>query len=189
MGDVFWIDGHDRDAASDGESRYGSYVQQERFEPETGDCQAAELAEFAWRRGTSPVMAPGYVLMHPRVRHARLWHSDGSLAAAVDLVIPQPKQLRNLPSGDDRNFWRDWQHSRYGGTEAYYEPGDEDLAGSQYLLCTASLRFTVPSAYLISPPPSPSGRLLTDACKRSVAAMVTTLNQITSPILNRIEET
>ena len=87
---------YDREYASDGISRYGSYLRDAAFEPWTDDDRAVEWAEFAWRRATGPVMSPGYVRCHPRVRQARLQRSgwDGSLIASVRLACSWPDQLR-----------------------------------------------------------------------------------------------
>jgi hypothetical protein len=72
----FWIDcEYDRDNASDGVSRYGAYIRQARFEPWTDNDHAVELAEFAWRQATGPVMAPGYVRRHGRILSAHIARS------------------------------------------------------------------------------------------------------------------
>ena len=75
MTKIFWIDHeHDRDAASDGASRYGFYLRDRRdwFEDclDCGEPQTARFAATAWRIATGPVMSPGYVRCHRRVRHS-----------------------------------------------------------------------------------------------------------------------
>ena len=56
----FWVDRYyDCAHASDGISRYGSYLRDATFEPWTDNDHAVEWAAFAWRRATSPVMSPG----------------------------------------------------------------------------------------------------------------------------------
>jgi hypothetical protein len=193
----FWIDTeYDGEHASDGVSRYGAYLRDSAFEPWTDD-QAVELAVFAWRRATRPVMAPGYVRYHPRILTAQLERSDwdGSLLAMVDLVTPQPAQLRYLRFDDDRGTWRDWpSETTFTGDRAWYEPGTDDLSRSPHLLVSASLRFTVPSGQLPQPPvpasvlPGLAARELVEAARRSVAVLVRELNAIISPIIERIEE-
>jgi hypothetical protein len=188
---AFWIDhDYDREHASDGVSRYGAYVRDGTFEPWTDD-RAVELAEFAWRRATGPVMSPGYVRRHPPIRLARLERSswDGSLLAMVDLVISQPEPLRYMPAGDGPARRRDWpaEFSFSTGHDQWYEPGGEDLARGRYLLCTASLRFTVPLTGLATPPARLSTPLLVAQCRDTVAALVRTLNTIVSPVIARIE--
>jgi hypothetical protein len=189
---AFWIDDeYDREHASDGVSRYGAYIRDAVFEPWTDD-QAVELAEFAWRRATGPVMAPGYVRRHPRIRTALLERSswDGSLLAMIDLVTGQPEPLRYLPAGDGPAPWRDWpaDYSFSTGHDQWYEPGGEDLARNPYLLCTASLRFTVPQTGLAKPPARPSMPLLVAQCRDTIAALVRTLNTIVSPVIARIDD-
>jgi len=100
-------------------------------------------------------MSPGYVRRHPRILSARLERADwdSSLTANVDLVIPQPPSLSYLRTDEERGHWRDWPcERRFSSDSVWYEPDTDDLARSPYLLCTASLRFTVPSADLPQPP-------------------------------------
>jgi hypothetical protein len=145
----------------------------------------------------APVMAPGYVRYHPRILTAQLERSDwdGSLLAMVDLVTPQPAQLRYLRFDDDRGTWRDWpSETTFTGDRAWYEPGTDDLSRSPHLLVSASLRFTVPSGQLPQPPvlvsvlPGLAARELVEAARRSVAVLVRQLNAIIGPIIERIEE-
>jgi hypothetical protein len=192
MTEAFWIDhDYDRENASDGVSRYGAYVRDRDFDPWTHDDRHIELAVFAWRVATTPVMSPGYMRRHPRIARAALERSDwdGSLIALVDLVMPQPRHLSYLRSDDDRGCWRDWpsEHSVAAGTDSWFEPAGEDLARDPYLLCTASLRFTVPPAGLAKPPERQSAPLLVAQCRDTVAALVRSLNAIVGPVIDRIE--
>src|SRR5215467_4266023 len=98
---AFWTDrDYDHEYASDGISRYGAYLRDATFEPWTDNDQAVEWAAFAWQRATSPVMSPGYVRYHPRVRAAQLVRSgwDGSLVAGVNLVSPGPEEIKTPPA-------------------------------------------------------------------------------------------
>ena len=185
---AFWADAeYDREHSSDGSSRYAAYIRQASFDPFTDADRHVELAEFAWRQATTPVMSPGYVRRHPRILSVQLERSDwdGSLIACVDLVMPQPRPLAYLRA-DDRGMWSDWpsEHSFAIDRTVWHEPGGEDLARSRYLLCTASLRFVVPSGDL--PQPDPAGA---DAgtCKESVAVLVRELNAVIGPVIARIE--
>jgi len=187
---AFWVDrDHDRAQASDGISRYGAYLRDAAFEPWTDHDQAVEWAVFAWRRATGPVMSPGYVRCNPRVLAARLERSgwDGSLVAGVDLVSSWPEQLKaaaasGLRLGGRDAHWQDWPAEYLGGdTVSYYEPSEADVAARPYLLATASLRFTVPSADLPEPPATPAVLLSTG--QRAVAVVVAELNRIVSPVL------
>lgn len=185
--DPFWIDAeYDREHASDGVSRYGAYIRQATFEPWDDEGHPVELAVFAWRQATGPVMAPGYVRRHRRILAARLERSDwdGSLLAMVDLVIPQPDHLRTGVKG--AGYWHDWpiEHAFFGA-DYFCEPGTEELARGPYLLATASLRFTVPSGDL--PQPHRDGSDVA-TCQQSVAVLVAELNAIVGPVIKRIEE-
>jgi hypothetical protein len=189
--DAFWIDReYDRDNASDGVSRYGAYIRQAAasFELYTDDDQDVELAIWAWQQATGPVMAPGYVRKHQRIATAHLNRSDwdGTLLATVDLVIPQPPNLRWMRSDEDRGMWRDWPVQRaFAGGDRFYEPDGDELARDPYLLTTASLRFTVPRGGL----PQLSGSSVDVAkCREAVGVLVRELNAIVGPVLARVEE-
>jgi hypothetical protein len=153
----FWIDDeYDRATASDGRSRYGTHLGSAAFEPWTDHDRHVELAVFAWDRATDPMMAPGYVRWDPTIKLARLERSrwGGELLAIVDLVMPQPPALRHLRAGDERGHWRDWPTApAFSGEDVWYEPGGDEVARSPFLLCSARLRFAVPSAGLPRPRP------------------------------------
>ena len=187
---AFWVDpDYDRAHASDGISRYGSYLRDVSFEPWTDHGQAVEWAAFAWRRAVGPVMSPGYVRCHPRVLGAQLERSgwDGSLAAGVTVVSPWPEQYtralaQGVRLGEQDAYWQDWPTEYRGGEiTCYYEPSEADVAARPYLLATIGLQFTVPSAGLPEPPAASAG-LLT-AGQQAVAVMVAELNRIVGPVL------
>jgi len=187
---AFWIDhDYDRSLASDGISRYGAYLRDATFEPWTDHDQTVEWAAFAWRRATGPVMSPGYVRCHPRVRGAQLERSgwDGSLAVGVTLVSPWPEQLtralaRGVRLGEQDAYWQDWPTEyRSGDITCYYEPSEADVAARPYLLATVGLQFTVPSAELPEPPATSADLL--SAGQQAVAVVVAELNRIVSPVL------
>jgi hypothetical protein len=186
---AFWVDrDYDREYASDGISRYGSYLRDAAFEAWTDHDQAVEWAVFAWERATGPVMSPGYVRCYPRVLAARVERSgwDGSLVAGVNLVSPWPEEIKAaamaVTLGDRDAYWQDWPTEYLGGdTVCYYEPSEADLAARPYLLATLSLHFTVPSAALPDPPATPAAVL--GAGQQAVAVMVAELNRIVGPVL------
>jgi hypothetical protein len=186
---AFWVDrDYDRAHASDGISRYGAYLRDVAFEPWTDHDQAVEWAAFAWRRGTGPVMSPGYVRYHPRVLAAQLERSswDGSLAAAVTLISSRPEELKppqapGLKLGDRDAYWQDWPIECLGGTVSYYEPSEADVAARPYLLATVSLQFTVPSAALPDPPATSAALL--SAGQQAVEVVVAELNRTVGPVL------
>jgi hypothetical protein len=103
---AFWIDyEYDHQMASDGRSRFAAYVRRAAATPEWTECwngawdddavRAVYFASEAWRVATTPVMSPGYVRRHSRIRSARVevnpW--DASLTASVEIIFPQPRQL------------------------------------------------------------------------------------------------
>jgi hypothetical protein len=185
----FWVDrDYDRAHASDGISRYGSYLRDATFEPWTDNDHAVEWAAFAWRRATSPVMSPGYVRYHPGGMGARLERSgwDGSLAAGVTVVSAWPEEIKTAAAwsvrlGDRDVYWQDWPTEYGGDTVSYYEPGEADVAARPYLLATLSLHFTVASAALPEPPATSAALL--GAGQQAVAVVVAELNRIVGPVL------
>lgn len=118
---AFWIDyEYDREMASDGRSRFASYVRRAAATADWTECwdgtwddetvRAVHFASESWRLATTPVMSPGYVRRHPRVRSARVevnpW--DASLTASVEIIIPQPRQLAAARDSGDGSMWWDW---------------------------------------------------------------------------------
>lgn len=154
---AFWIAHEDdRTSASDGVSRYGAYVRDRASHVAEmwGEDLRAEFAAFAWRIGTGPVMAPGYVRYLRRVISAQVERNDwdGSLTANVELATGWPAALRNEHSWRVGGmYWRDWQqdHGRYVG------PYGEQLTKAPFLLCTSRMLFPVPMDRLPSPPAGP----------------------------------
>jgi hypothetical protein len=61
------------------------------------------------------------------------------------------------------------------------KPSEADVAARPYLLATANLRFTVPSAELPEPPATPAALL--GAGQQAVAVVVAELNRIVGPVL------
>ena len=214
----FWIDHeYDRDHAGTGNSRYGVYVRHrnhlfaETWDGSQYEDGAVPFARLAWEVATSPVMAPPYACMHPRIHSATIIcnHWDGSLGAVVRIVIPQPKQLRFLavdqraplcaPSQPASEFgpyglhWRDWpsEHSFVHDATLWHEPTGEDVARDPYLFCTAELDFSMPLAQgrLASPSPSwAAPRQLENEADAAVRILVDELNRIVGPVLGKVEE-
>ncbi len=178
----FWIDHeYDREYSGDGVSRYGGYVRQGCSDPWTDDGRHVELAAFAWRRATGPVMVPGYVRRHSRIAAASVERNDwdGGLIAAVTMLLPWPGEFRLLAGQ-----LRDW----IGGDwlePAFRAPGGEELAANRFLLASAELQFPVPLARLPQPPDR--ARELEAVCRDAVAVLVDELNQAITPVLAAIE--
>ena len=189
---AFWVDSdHGGEYGIDGISRYSAYLRGAAFEAWTDDDCAVEWAEFAWRRATGPVMRPGYVRCHPRVRRAQLQRNnwDGNLIASVKLACSWPDQLKatlaqSLALGGEAAHWHDWPTGYLGGDTCYYEPGDAGLAARPYLLTTLSLQFTVPCAALPEPPADNTAQL--GAAQHCLAVLVSELNRIVVPVLSAL---
>ncbi len=69
---------YDQDHASDGYSRYGAYLVQERrqFELDSEQSPAGvnlDYAVTAWRLARPPIMAPGFAWSASRVISSKLW--------------------------------------------------------------------------------------------------------------------
>ena len=193
----FWIDAdYDQDHASDGKSRYGAYVRQnmggfaECWDGTWEHALPVHFAAHAWRIATGPVMAPGYVCRHPRILSARLEYSywDGSLGAIVELVTPWPQALRQSSQWMrqiNRGWWHDWPTEF---SDAYRDPGDEDMSKRPYLLTSAALRLTVPDGQLPQPPSAePAAQEVVELAQQAVAVLVAELNRIVGPVIEALE--
>jgi hypothetical protein len=177
---------------ADERTRYGEYIRLGSFEPFDGAGTPAELAEFAWRRGTGPVMSPPYVRRHPRILSARVNRTgwDGSLLAQVELITSAPRHLMGTPLPPDHHghdgYWRDWPYdwSFASDRELFRDPSEEDLAnGARHMLGTLTLQFRLASEL---PEPSPGGADL-ETCAEAIAELVAGLNEIVGPVIARIE--
>jgi hypothetical protein len=198
--DAFWIDyEYDRQMASDGRSRFASYVRRAVATPEWTECwdgtwddEAVRAVRFAcetWRVATTPVMSPGYVRRHPRIRSARVEVSpwDASLAASVEIVIPQPRQLAAVRDCGDGSMWWDWPQETFSGERVYLEPGDEELSRYRYMLATTKLAFPLPADGL-PPAPDGPGAWIEDAAQRAVTALCTELQHVVGSVLAVLEK-
>lgn len=188
-----WIDtGYDRDRASGGVSRYGSYLNQHRdaFEALAGDGYerpAVPFAALAWRIATGPVMSPPYVRYPNRVLSARLEPSDwnGNMLVAVQLVTELPDELAGVRP-PDRLAYRGWQTNAWGQFEGV---GGQELARAPYLLPTADLHFEVPAtAWPVLDTVYTSGEPLVAAAMLSINASLAAINEYIAPILSRLNQ-
>ena len=196
---AFWIDYHyDADHASDGISRYGAYVRSatntmfaECWDGtwDSPEYRAARFAAGAWQTGTGPVMAPGYIRMHPRLLSARVevntW--DGSLFAAVEMATPWPAPLTRSRDWRGDQWWHDWPvEDALGGPNYYREPDDRDLTRSPYLLARARLLFPLPTGGLPAAPDGPADALEGKA-RTAAEALVAAMNATVTPVLGALE--
>jgi hypothetical protein len=142
------------------------------------------FASEAWRLATTPVMSPGYVRRHRRIRSARVevnpW--DASLTAAVEIIIPQPRQLAAARDSGDGSIWWDWRQESLGGERVYLEPGDEELSQYRYMMAITRLVSPLPVGGL-PPAPGGPGAWIEDAAQRAVTVLCTELRQVVDPVL------
>ena len=192
---AFWIDyEYDRQMASDGRSRFAAYARRAAATPDWVECwdgtwdddlvRAVHFASESWRLATTPVMSPGYVRYHPRVRSGRVevnpW--DASLVAAVEIIIPQPRQLATARDSGDGSMWWDWQQESRCGEWFYLEPDDEDLSRCRYMLATTKLAFPLPAGEL-PPAPDGPGAWIEDAAQQAVTVLCAELKRVVDPVL------
>lgn len=212
----FWINyDYDRRRADYTESRFAVYVRDraprfaETWDEILWEDGTVPFARLAWEVATGPVMSPPYACTHPRIRSAKIIRNewDGSLGAAVCLVVPQPKPLSYLgvdgpplvtpdyavsEFGRPGAMWRDWpgEHSFARDTTLWYEPGGEDVCRGPFLLTSVELDFVMPQAQGRLSRPSESWadrRTLANEAAAAVEILVGELNRIVGPVLAKIE--
>lgn len=188
---AFWIDAdYDREAASDGRSRFGAYIRKSSqvamcWCDDTGasDLERRLLfAEAVWETANSPVMSPGYVRCHPRVRKAALRDDFEHLGALVDLAVPRPAPLaRDWRVGPG---WRDWIRDELAG-ETYFEPKGEEFT-RPFLLTTSRMVFPLVRFQLPALPPSHAKAAVT--ARELVEDLVAALNAAVTPVITALEK-
>lgn len=202
-GHALWIDAeYDVGHASNGRSRYEAYIAKnldsfaECWDGTSEVGLKAHFAAEAWRVATGPIMVPGYVRYHRRIIRTGLANSywDNSLLAAVDLIAPWPRQLResrHWMERTGRGWWRDWL-TELGNV--YDVPSDEDVTKAPFLLTTASLRFTTPTADLPQPPTvwrgrgGPDASTIVASARTAVAISIREINRVVWPIIQVLEQ-
>lgn len=178
----FWIDhAYDVDHAGDRRSRYGAYLysraRQFHDDGEPTD-DPVEFAALAFTIGSSPVMAPGYVRNHPRVRHVSwCWDDDYRAAFEVQIVAPLPDPIAAAIRRDGRT-WADWHREWHG--EAWCEPYDNDRPGA---FTVVTVRVPIDPAALPAPLYGPTGVPDLATAQAAVAAVCAQLNADLAGIL------
>jgi hypothetical protein len=134
-----------------------------------------EFAIAAFRVATGPIMSPGYLRWHGRVREHRAGRGedDGRLVLSITLAVPSPVRL----PWD----WRGWERDFHG---RYLEPDDRRPVG----LARLELRWPVPTHRLPTPRRLRRSRVpnLRDAT-RAVAVLVDEINATVGPVLADLE--
>ena len=181
---VCWIDpDYDRVNASDGQSRYGAYLRSHArlFDPwqDAPDGVTTDPVEFAiaaFRVATGPIISPGFVRWHPRVRAYGTDRSehDGHLVVSVTLATPAPLRLPGWA-------WRGWERDFH---DRFLEPEDRGPVA----LARLELRWPLDGDQLHRParPRIPGRPNLVDATT-AVAVVVGSVNHTAGPVLAALE--
>jgi hypothetical protein len=174
---------YDTRAASNGHSRYGSYLYSrahlfcEDGEPTT-DPQL--FAATAFTIACAPVMSPGYVHQHPRIRHMSwCWDDEDRAAFTIQLAAPLPAPIAEHLRGKDWAGWgREWR------SDCWFEPYDNDRPAA-YTVVTVRIPIgvdTLPdTAY------TPDGTPTVTAAKPAVRAVCDQLTAHLAGILTALE--
>nr|MDT0660816.1 hypothetical protein [Micromonospora sp. DSM 115978] len=189
MTGAFWIDWeYDRSRASDGVSRYGSYLRRDAglVKHAVDDADAVvDFAVAAWRVATGPTMSPPLVRHHPRVLAADVVRSqwNGRLIARVRLVSARPPRLALAATTSGATWW-DHDLDAWGG---HAEPDDDDLARRAYLLPEARLLWQLPDSTPLPSVVVPTERGRFDAAVQCVRALTSAFNGQVDPVIEELE--
>lgn len=150
---VFWLDeDYDRSHASNGRSRYGSYLysRSHLFHDDDQPTDPHRFAILAFDIASPPVMAPGFVCHHPRVLHVA-WPRDDEdrWACEIQLIAPRPAVIERALRG---RYWTDWQ-PRWD-RRGWYPPYDNDRPAAHTVTI---LRIPLPAEILPAPAYQPDG--------------------------------
>jgi hypothetical protein len=176
-------DQRDRELASDRYSRYGAYLTQKRplfhydgSEQPPTTC-AVRFAIAAWTVATPPVMAPGYVLAHPRIQGTDFHWDDSRAALAVHIAAPAPPITNRLTSS-----WCSWHRDAW--SRQWQDPYLND---SVTVLSTLTIRLPLPVTRFPAPQYTSAGPN-TDVAKASVAALCHLVNSEFEDLLSAIDQ-
>lgn len=175
-------DQRDQELASDRFSRYGAYLAQKRQlfhydgpeQPPT-TC-AVGFAIAAWTVATPPVMAPAYVLTHPRIQGTDFHWDDTRAALAVHIAVPAPPFANRLTSS-----WCSWHQDAWST-----QWRDPYLNDSVTVLSTLTIRVPLPVLRLPAPQYSCAGPN-TAVAKASVAALCRLANSELKDLLSAMD--
>ncbi len=169
---TFTDDTYDRENASAGGSRYGSYLRlNANLLHEDGDpLSPQEFARTAWLIATSPVMSPGYVRIRPDLRDLTLVMSGEDydrLALRIDVPL-RHDVLAHRPAGQPG----DWERDPYVRSSGRWARLAEPAAGWRpALLLSASLLVPVPEDIPITPTTARPGPVMTREAKLAVGLL------------------
>ncbi|MFJ5785498.1 hypothetical protein [Streptomyces hydrogenans] len=181
-------DVHDRQQASDRQSRFGAYLAQhpdhfhEWDQPDT-PVTPEEFACAAWTIANSPIMSPGYVDVRDDLRAVRVEidQDTGALVARVTLPLRHHALAGRLPYS-----WRDWQtyHRPLGDTE-FPTLVPPHTNAPVAVLTTTEVTVTA-TGWKLHTPTATRGNALTDEAKRAVRLLTAQINEHAGPIVARL---
>lgn len=183
MTDLVWIEHqHDRDAASDGVSRFGAYLRQnldqfDKYQDREG------FAVSAWYVATHE-MTPGYVRFRPDLHGIDLDQDeyDHGLVATVHVPLLAPRSALSA-AGPGAETWRR-STDRFTDTNIYEAPPRQ--AGRAALLPTIDVRVAVDAAALPEPPDMDDPAAHRHAAAEAVADVVRQILQTAGPIVAQL---
>lgn len=176
-------DAYDYAHASNGESRYGTYLAQHGRRFHYGDrkptTEPAEFAATAFAIASAPIMSPPYVGTHPRVLFASpRWDPERRCALLIDLAVPLTTTIADqLPA-----HFGGWMRDQY--TSRYHAPDTND----QPAACTR-LAISIPLPVDLLPPPAYTASGVADVhtAKHAVRALCTYTNSILTHLITRLD--
>lgn len=176
---VLWADDdYDHDRASDGVSRYGVYLRQQRRRFADDEVPSPDPLVFTattCQVGTGPIMAPGYLRTHPAGLGVRFGvepgeHLDVTVTLAAEL--PQPRLGARVPSRALR-----WVHRAGRWSEPVSRPG------TPVLLPRLLARIAIPIADLPVVPRYTGGVPDLDTARGAVRAVAAATSRALAPTL------
>lgn len=183
---LVWVDrAHDRSGASNGVSRYQSYL--ESREHLFQGLNSTEYASIAWQVATGPVMSPGYVEWRPDVHTVTVEHDEESrLVAALELRLRHRTLLPN-PLYSTVMQLADWERERVWGSMGegygYHEPSASRAAAGA-LLITARLVVRLHEVGL--PDPGETDGVDYRVAMAAIDHLVTQINRVAGPLVDEL---
>jgi hypothetical protein len=179
---------YDQANASNGESRFATYVDRKRNEfadwadPDTA-ATPEQFALAAWRVATGPIMSPGYVRIRPDL-HGITGHLDGDSQLYFDIAVPLGHhELRN---NSTLATWSDWDSERH--TDSTFPNFYEPTTSRNAVLVTATVRISGKTwANLPKPVPANSDLpVLVTAADDAIALITSQLNNDAAPLVREL---
>ena len=169
---TFTDDTYDRENASEGGSRFGSYLRlNANLLHEDGEpLSPQEFARSVWLIATSPVMSPGYVRIRPDLRDLTLVMTGEDydrLALRIEVPLRHDVVAHRLVGQPG-----DWERDPYDRGSGRWARLAEPAAGRRpALLLSATLLVPVPEDILITPTTARPGPVMTREARLAVGLL------------------